>query len=151
MRLLSGVQIGWHWWRLTPNTLASILPSQFPRRVPLTFWSRTFHISSSHKPSLLTMFRALHPKNSKSSAKKKIIHLTGAPFHPSTNGAAERLVQTFKQALPNLQRKPRLIFCVSTGAHRQTVDSLLASYSMVSKYARNWMQILPLPAHIMQG
>ena len=28
-----------------------------------------------------------------------ISHLTGAPYHPSTNGAAERLVQTFKQAL----------------------------------------------------
>ena len=26
-------------------------------------------------------------------------HLTGAPYHPATNGAAERLVQTFKQAL----------------------------------------------------
>ena len=28
-----------------------------------------------------------------------IVHLTGAPYHPATNGAAERLVQTFKQAL----------------------------------------------------
>ena len=28
-----------------------------------------------------------------------ITHLTGAPYHPATNGAAERLVQTFKQAL----------------------------------------------------
>ena len=28
-------------------------------------------------------------------------HLTGAPYHPATNGAAERLVQTFKQALSN--------------------------------------------------
>ena len=27
------------------------------------------------------------------------IHLTGAPYHPATNGAAEHLVQTFKQAL----------------------------------------------------
>jgi len=27
-----------------------------------------------------------------------IVHLTGAPYHPATNGAAERLVQTFKQA-----------------------------------------------------
>ena len=28
-----------------------------------------------------------------------IIHLTGAPYHPATNGAVERLVQTFKKAL----------------------------------------------------
>ena len=28
-----------------------------------------------------------------------ITHLTGAPYHPATSGAAERLVQTFKQAL----------------------------------------------------
>ena len=28
-----------------------------------------------------------------------IIHLTGAPYHPATNGAAERLIQSFKQSL----------------------------------------------------
>ena len=31
-----------------------------------------------------------------------IIHLTGAPYHPATNGAAEHLVQTFKQALTKI-------------------------------------------------
>ena len=30
---------------------------------------------------------------------RQITHLTGAPYHPSTNGAAERLVQTFKLTL----------------------------------------------------
>ena len=28
-----------------------------------------------------------------------ITHLTGAPYHPETNGAAESLVQTFKHAI----------------------------------------------------
>ena len=36
-----------------------------------------------------------------------IIHLTGAPYHPATNGAAERLVQTFKQALTKSSLPPR--------------------------------------------
>ena len=36
-----------------------------------------------------------------------IIHLTGAPYHPATNGAAERLVQTFKQALKKSSLPPR--------------------------------------------
>ena len=33
-----------------------------------------------------------------------ILHMRGAPYHPATNGQAERLVQTFKQSL----RKSRL-------------------------------------------
>ena len=31
--------------------------------------------------------------------KNGIVHLTGAPYHPATNGAVERLIQTFKQSL----------------------------------------------------
>nr|KAG5707111.1 hypothetical protein BaRGS_011822 [Batillaria attramentaria] len=57
-----------------------------------------------------------------------ITHLTGAPYHPATNGAAERLVQTFKQAL----RKSSLLpegehfksFLCSTGECRHPADSL---------------------------
>ena len=36
-----------------------------------------------------------------------IVHLTGAPYHPATNGAAERLVQTFKQALTKSLLPPK--------------------------------------------
>ena len=36
-----------------------------------------------------------------------IVHLTGAPYHPATNGAVEQLVQTFKQALKKSGRPPR--------------------------------------------
>ena len=38
-----------------------------------------------------------------------IVHLTGAPYHPATNGAAERLIQSFKQALRKSSLPPRRI------------------------------------------
>ena len=37
---------------------------------------------------------------------RAITHLTGAPYHPATNGAAEQLVQTFKQALQKSSLPP---------------------------------------------
>jgi hypothetical protein len=38
---------------------------------------------------------------------KGITHLTGAPYHPATNGAAERLVQTFKNAIKKSSQPPK--------------------------------------------
>ena len=37
-----------------------------------------------------------------------IVHLTGAPYHPATNGAAERLIQSFKQALRKSSLPPKV-------------------------------------------
>ena len=37
-----------------------------------------------------------------------IVNLSGAPYHPQTNGSAERLVQTFKQSLRKSAKPPRL-------------------------------------------
>ena len=36
-----------------------------------------------------------------------IVHLTGAPYHPATNGAAKRLIQSFKQALRKSSLPPK--------------------------------------------
>ena len=36
-----------------------------------------------------------------------IVHLTGAPYHPATNGAAERLVQSFKNSLNKSRDSPK--------------------------------------------
>ena len=38
---------------------------------------------------------------------RDIVHLTGAPYHPATNGAAERLIQTFKKALRKSDKPPK--------------------------------------------
>jgi len=46
-----------------------------------------------------------------------ITHLTGAPYHPATNGAAERLVQTFKQAVKK-----------STLSSKQALQEFLMQY-----------------------
>ena len=40
---------------------------------------------------------------------QNIIHLTGALYHPATNGATERLIQTFKQALRKSSKAPRKV------------------------------------------
>ena len=36
-----------------------------------------------------------------------IVHLTGAPYHPATNGAAKRLIRTFKEALRKSSKPPK--------------------------------------------
>ena len=36
-------------------------------------------------------------------ANRGILHLSGAPYHPATNGAAERLIQTFKKSMRKSQ------------------------------------------------
>ena len=83
-----------------------------------------------------------------------ITHLTGAPYHPTTNGAAERLVQTFKQALKK-----------SDQPLNQALQGFLIQYTRTPKtngFSPSEMlngrqirtkidRLLPSPAHIAQG
>ena len=56
-----------------------------------------------------------------------ITHLTGAPYHPATNEAAERLVQTFKQALNKSSLPPRAAVLEFLMQYRRT--PLASGYS----------------------
>ena len=47
-------------------------------------------------------------------------HIKSAPYHPSTNGAVERLVQTFKKAIKASEHDGR--------THSQQLASFLLSY-----------------------
>ncbi|KII71252.1 Transposon Tf2-11 polyprotein [Thelohanellus kitauei] len=52
--------------------------------------------------------------------KKSILHLTGSPYHPSTNGTAERFVQTFKRALQKSKLPPDDALCEFLLQYRRT-------------------------------
>ena len=83
-----------------------------------------------------------------------ISHLTGAPYHPSTNGAAERLVQTFKQALRKSSLPSRRALQEFLMQYRRTPNSTGYSPSELlnSRQIRTKIDILlPSPAHIAQG
>jgi len=83
-----------------------------------------------------------------------IVHLTGAPYHPATNGGAERLVQTFQQALKKSDKAPkdalqdflRNYRCtpLSTG---YSPSKLLNGRQILTKIDT----LLPSPAHTAQG
>eukprot|EP00731_Ephydatia_muelleri_P012616 Em0006g1510a len=83
-----------------------------------------------------------------------IIHLTGAPYHPATNGAAERLVQTFKRALVKSSLPPKSALQQFLMQYRRT--PLVVGYSpsefLNGRQIRSKIDILlPSPAHIVQG
>ena len=83
-----------------------------------------------------------------------ITHLTGAPYHPATNGAAERLVQTFKQALRKSSLPPKRALQEFLMQYRRTPTSCGFSPSELlnSRQLRTRIDsLLPSPAHIAQG
>ena len=83
-----------------------------------------------------------------------ITHLTGAPYHPATNGAAERLVQTFKQALSKSSLPPRAALQEFLMQYRRTplADTYSPSELLNGRQIRAKIDVLiPSPAHIAQG
>ena len=83
-----------------------------------------------------------------------ITHLAGAPYHPSTNGAAERLVQTFKQSLRKSSLPPRRALQEFLMQYRRTPNSTGYSPSELlnSRQIRTKIDtLLPSPAHAAQG
>ena len=83
-----------------------------------------------------------------------ITHLTGAPYHPATNGAAERLAQTFKQALRKSSLHPKSALQESLMQYRRMPTSCGFSPSELlnSRQLRTRIDLLlPSPAHIAQG
>ena len=83
-----------------------------------------------------------------------IVHLTGAPYHPATNGAAERLVQSFKQALRKSSLSPKAALLEFLIQHRRTplTSGLSPSELLNGRQIRAKLDTLvPSPAHIAQG
>ena len=82
-----------------------------------------------------------------------ITHLTGAPYHPATNGAAERLVQTSKQALRKSSLPPKRALQEFLMQYRRMPTSCVFSPSELlnSRQLRTRIDsLLPSPAHIAQ-
>ena len=82
-----------------------------------------------------------------------IKHLTGAPYHPATNGAAERMVQSFKQSLKKSKLPPRpalqeflMQYCRTPLNTGFSPSQLLNGRQLRTKIDA----LLPSPAHIAQ-
>lgn len=83
-----------------------------------------------------------------------ITHLTGAPYHPATNGAAERLVQSFKQSLRKSLLPPKAALNEFLMQYRRT--PLTSGYSPSELLNGRQLRckldaLVPSPAHVAQG
>ena len=82
-----------------------------------------------------------------------IRHLTGAPYHPATNEAAARMVQSFKQSLKKSKLPPRPALQEFLMQYRRTPFNTGFSPSQLlnGRQLRTKIDaLLPSPAHIAQ-
>ena len=85
---------------------------------------------------------------------RTIIHLTGAPYCPATNRAAERLNQTFKQALRKFSKAPIKALLEFFMHYRRTpaASGYSASEFLNNCHLRAVIDtLLPSPPHIAQS
>ena len=83
-----------------------------------------------------------------------ITHLTGAPYHPATNGAAERLVQSFKNALKKSDLPPNEALQQFLMQYRRTplTSGLSPSELLNGRQIRTKIDtLLPSPAQVAQS
>ena len=86
--------------------------------------------------------------------KRGITHLSGAPYHPATNGAAERLVQSFKQSIRKSVLSPKAALQEFLMQYRRTPleTGLSPSKLLNGRQIRTRLDALvPSPAHAAQG
>ena len=83
-----------------------------------------------------------------------ITHLTGAPYHPATNGTAERMVQSFKKSLKKSSLPPKRALQEFLMQYRRTplASGLSPSELLNGRQIRTKIDALwPEPAHWGQG
>ena len=83
-----------------------------------------------------------------------ITHLTGAPYHPATNGTAERMVQSFKQSMRKSSLPPKRALQEFLMQYRRTplAFGLSPSELLNGRQIRTKIDALwPEPAHWAQG
>ena len=84
---------------------------------------------------------------------RSIKHRTGVPYHPATNGAPERLVQSLQQSLKNSKLPPRPTLQEFLMQYRHTPLNTGFSPSQLlngRQISTKIDSLLPSPAHIAQ-
>ena len=140
---------------LTLSTRAFTRPVLHLPKQPLRFWKKTLLTLDILTPSYQTTLQPLALQSSRNDVitARGIKHLTGAPYHPATNGAAKRLVQSFKQSMKKSKLPPRPALQEFLMQYRRTPLNTGFSPSQLlnGRQIRTVIDsLLPSPAHIAQ-